>query len=162
MNNQKVMHGGTYHPLYKVWINMKSRCFNPNATGYENYGGRGITVCKEWQYDFVNFHRWAIGVGYDPSLTIDRKENDGDYEPGNCRFVSRKYQSLNRRLPHKKTSVFRGVCWHKGAGKWMATVKINRKQTYIGIFESQIEAAEARDNYILFNNLPNKLSGNAE
>ena len=84
------------HSLYIVWASMKSRCSNKNEIAYKNYGGRGITVCDEWM-DFTPFMKWALANGYDDALEIDRKDNDGDYTPNNCRFVTRKRNQLNKR-----------------------------------------------------------------
>ena len=73
----------TDHPLYKTWENMKSRCYNPNATGYSNYGGRGVTVCEEWRNSFKKF---AADMGSKPAgHTLDRVDVNGDYTPSNCR-----------------------------------------------------------------------------
>lgn len=89
-------HGGKGSALYSVWRGMLGRCGNPHATGYSNYGGRGIAVCEEW-HEFVPFRDWALASGYRPSLEIDRRDNEGDYEPGNCRWVTIKNNARNRR-----------------------------------------------------------------
>lgn len=88
-------HGFSGTRLYNIWVLMKQRCNNPKATHYERYGGRGISVCPEWEV-FENFGEWALANGYDDSLTIDRINNDSIYEPSNCRWVTMKEQSLNR------------------------------------------------------------------
>lgn len=82
-------HNLSKHPLYKVWKTMKHRCLNPNAEHFARYGGRGISVCAEWLNDFQNFYNWAVANGYQKGLQLDRIDNDGDYEPNNCRFATR-------------------------------------------------------------------------
>ncbi len=81
--------------LYKVWQMMKDRCFNKNSTGYKWYGGRGISVCREWAESYPVFREFALSHGYEVGLQIDRKNNDGNYEPGNCRFTNNCEQVRN-------------------------------------------------------------------
>jgi hypothetical protein len=83
--------------LYGVWSAMKSRCLNPNNKNYKYYGARGITVCQEWKESFKCFYDWAMANRYQEGLTIDRKNNDGNYDPENCQWVSMKIQGNNRR-----------------------------------------------------------------
>jgi len=73
--------------LYNSWQNMKQRCLNPNHPKYERYGGRGICICPEW-LNIMGFNEWAEKSGYQPGLTIDRKDNDGDYCPVNCEWIT--------------------------------------------------------------------------
>jgi len=75
---------------------MKERCFSQECKDYERYGGRGITICEEWLSNFEAFERWAIDNGYKQGLTIDRIDNNSNYEPDNCRFVTPKEQARNR------------------------------------------------------------------
>jgi len=82
-------HGLSRLPLYAVWNGMHYRCESTNSPAYKHYGGRGISVCEEWG-DVITFYSWAIRNGYKKGLTIDRINNDGNYEPGNCRFADRK------------------------------------------------------------------------
>jgi hypothetical protein len=79
---------------------MKARCNNKNSNNYHNYGGRGIDICEEWKNDFSPFCEWAIATGYNDSLSIDRKNVNGNYEPENCRWVNANIQQRNRRNNH--------------------------------------------------------------
>lgn len=90
-------HGLRYVPEYQSWKSMKNRCFSPNNTNFKNYGGRGITVCERWRNSLADFLS-DMGPRPSPKHSIDRfPNNDGDYEPGNCRWATAKQQANNKR-----------------------------------------------------------------
>lgn len=82
-------HGGWGARLYRIWRGMKERCRNPRGRDYCRYGGRGIIVCDEWNKDYIAFQEWALSHGYTSGLTIDRINNDGNYEPSNCQWITK-------------------------------------------------------------------------
>lgn len=97
----KVVHGGYKLRAFRIWASMKQRCLNPEANGYSDYGGRGIKVCEAW-LEFANF---LADMGEAPAgMSIDRIDVNGDYEPGNCRWVTGKTQGQNRRNNHILTA----------------------------------------------------------
>lgn len=103
-------HGLSKHPLYKVREGMKARCLVITHHAYARYGGRGIKICDEWLNDFKAFYDWAIANGYEQGLQIDRINNDGNYEPSNCRFVTPKVNIRNQsttKLDWKKVNEIR-------------------------------------------------------
>jgi hypothetical protein len=90
---------------YRVWDNMIQRCYNPNNRDYKNYGGRGITVCDRWLYSYENFLE-DMGRAPGKEYSIDRIDNDGNYEPGNCRWATASQQASNRRSKAEMEKVF--------------------------------------------------------
>lgn len=82
-------HGKRETRLYMIWTAMSKRCFSPKNKAYHRYGGRGIRICDEWKSDFMSFYNWALTHGYADNLTIDRIDNDGNYEPSNCHWITK-------------------------------------------------------------------------
>lgn len=93
--------------LYQIWQAFRERCRNPKNKNYHQYGGRGIRVCKSWEDNPESFVEWALANGYDRGLELDRRDNNGNYEPSNCRFVTHK-ENCNNRRPKSE--------WGKAAG----------------------------------------------
>lgn len=91
-------HGLSSTRLYRIWHGIEQRCNNPNNKAYKSYGGRGIRVCELWLRDFKSFYDWAISNGYKDFLTLDRLNNNGNYEPSNCRWATQKVQLNNTRV----------------------------------------------------------------
>ncbi len=147
------MHGRTNHKLFKIWYGEKYRCTNPNDIGYKNYGGRGIKISKE----FENFRIWleyveSLPDAYTKDYSIDRIDNDGDYERGNLRWASRITQGCNtRKLYKQNTSGYRGVS--RCRGKWRAQIRNSGIKLHLGVFSTKLLAALAYDNYIISHNL---------
>ena len=108
--------------LYPIWTEIKYRTLNPKHKYYNDYGGRGITICDEWKNDFVSFHDWAISNGYEENkgLSIDRIDNDGNYCPENCRWTTKTIQARNQRIYKNNTSGYKGVSYLKGNNKYTA------------------------------------------
>ena len=151
-------HGLESHRFYSTWHNMIQRCTNPNHKAYKNYGGRGITVCEEW-LDVATFIAWAESTY--PNIedaTLDRIDNDKGYSPDNCRWADRSTQSINQRMKSNNTSGYTGVTWHKNRNRWCSAIRSQGVIINVGTFKDKMEAVQARDNYIIENNLPHKLS----
>ena len=93
------LHGQRHTKLYGIWCAMKRRCYNVNDKRYSRYGGRGIIVCDSW-LNFEPFYNWSLANGYKEGLSIDRISNNGNYEPSNCRWVTKKEQNRNYSRNH--------------------------------------------------------------
>lgn len=127
--------------LYRIWANMKNRCHNEQSNGYKYWGGRGISVCDEWRTSFESFRDWALLNGYSDELTIDRIDNDGNYEPDNCRWATMLTQIRNKRYKENKLNV-KGV--YRRGNKYRAYIGVDYKTISLGSFDTLLEASEAR------------------
>lgn len=146
--------------IYRVWGNIKTRCFNKNNINYKNYGSRGITICDEWRNDFMSFYNWAITNGYNNNLSIDRINNDGNYEPNNCRWANKNTQLQNtRKIRINNTSGYRGASFDKNKKKFTSRIMVNSKSIKLGSFNTLIEAGYAYDKYVIDNNLKHTTNG---
>jgi len=124
---------------YRIWTGMKSRCFNTNHEKYNDYGGRGVTVCQEWKNSFADFYSWATENGYKDDLAIDRIDNDGSYEPSNCRWVSWRENNSNRR----NNNEYVGVGWNQPSKAYQARIRIDGRQRSLGYFRCPVMASAA-------------------
>lgn len=123
---------GQLKPEYVSWYNMWTRCTNPKATRYALYGARGITVCERWK----SFENFLSDMGpRPPGTTIDRRNNDGNYEPENCRWATSTQQSRNRRMQKSNTSGVEGVSWDKKSIKWKVSIRLNGRQQHLGFYD---------------------------
>lgn len=143
---RKMVHGMCHSPEYLIWNQMIQRCYNKNQYSYNNYGGRGIKVCPRWLDSFVYFHD---DMGNKPSIeySIDRINNDGNYEPSNCRWATKLDQASNRRERSDNKFGHRGICTkilNDGRVRWVAYFWVNNKSVGLGTFNTRIEAINAR------------------
>ena len=154
--------GGTKARLYRIWSNMRCRCSNQNVPEYKWYGGKGITICKEWD-DFSNFEKWASTNGYDTDLTIDRIDGNKNYCPENCRWITQHAQAGNK--PKKYTN-FTGIFYRKYKTDscknrhYVARIENPNFFKYVGAYHTELEAAIARDLYLINNDLLQNHNGN--
>ncbi len=148
-------HGGKKTRLYQTWINMRRRCNDPKAKDYKNYGALGVTYTPAWD-DFSIFRDWALSTGYNDNLTIDREKVEGNYEPSNCKWSDWNTQAANQKKEPNKSSQYLGVS--KKKNRWEASAKRLKLAYHIGVYDSELEAAIARDDFIKSKGWPHKLN----
>ena len=152
--NGSVKHGLCSHKLYSVYYNMRARCYYKKHKQYNDYGGRGIRVCIRWRKSVKSFYKFCINNGWNKNLQINRINNDGNYTPDNCDFVTKPENARNRRMYKNNTSGYTGVSFNKINRNYRVYVRVNKKPFFLrGIFYTPEQAVIARDNYIIKNNL---------
>lgn len=156
-----VSHGLSRDTRFRVLVDITRRCYDEKHESYKDYGGRGIGVCDEWRNNPNNFISWAEENGYKKDLQIDRINNNGNYEPDNCRFVTGYVNTHNqRRLRTTNNSGYAGASPLKN-GKYMARITSKLldggKMIYLGSFSTPEAAATARNNFIIKHNLPHRI-----
>lgn len=126
---RRYKHGLSKHRLMVIWGNMYDRCLNERNSDYPGYGGRGIEICNEWANNFKAFYDWAVINGYSSKLQIDRINNDGNYDPNNCRWVTPKQNARNRRT--SLMIAYKGEI--KNLSEWCEILGLNYKRTHLRI-----------------------------
>ena len=141
------------HPLYQKYHYIKKRCDNPKSDGYKYYGERGITIYKQWRDNFISFYEYVMALpnAMKPGYSIDRIDNNGNYEPCNIRWVEHYIQTANRRKQKSNKSGYSGI--YRKCNRWYSDITTNRERVYLGYFDKIKDAVEARNKYIRENNL---------
>lgn len=137
----RIKHGSINTRAYSSWKNMMQRCTNPKKTGYQNYGGRGISVCDRW----TNFANFFADMGERPlHYSLERKDNNAGYSPENCEWASRSQQNRNMRLKRSNKTGYKGVCWSQERGKYVAQIVVYGENIPLGRFSNLEDAVSAR------------------
>lgn len=147
IKNLNRKHGESRSKLYIRRVGMISRCYNKNNKKYQDYGGRGITVCKEWLDSYEAYRDYMLSIGWTDDVEIDRAHNDGNYEPSNIRLATRSEQCQNTRVHKTNTSGYRGVR-RSSKNRWRSSIWVNNKEVNLGTYDSAIEGAVAYNNYV--------------
>lgn len=106
MRKKREAHGDARTRLYAIYCGMKSRCYDEGWALFRHYGAQGVRVCEDWRSSYISFRTWALNHGYKDSMTLDRIDCGGNYEPSNCRWVPREDQPRNRAF----CTMYKGVC----------------------------------------------------
>lgn len=144
------IHGMRNTRFYGIWDNMNQRCGNPNATGFEYYGGRGLVVCEKWKsflgfkedmYESYEAHAAEHG---EKNTSIDRINNDDGYHIDNCRWATNSKQSRNQRVGSNNSTGYRGVSINSAKGKYFASIELDGQRKSLGYYDELIDAVKAR------------------
>lgn len=151
----KQRYGNELHPLYARWLSTTQRCLNPNHASYKNYGARGLTMAE----DLRSFKEYVAYVTSLPNYglekgSLDRVDNSVGYEKGNLRWVCSSIQLANRRFSGKGSTTYTGVEWNTHHKRWVARINFKGKTVFSKVCRSEEEALNARNAYIVVNNLP--------
>ena len=151
--------GNELHPVYSRYRAIISRCRDVNHASYSNYGGRGIDIANDLT-PFTNFRDYVVSLeNYAPdNLTLDRIDNEKGYEKGNLRWVCRSTQTANQISSGKGNNKFTGVNWSKTHQRWVARVNFKGKTIFTKTCKCQKEALEARNKFIIDNDLPHTIN----
>lgn len=126
VSQSNTKHGMYKSRIYKTWSDMIQRCYNKKEPSYKYCGSRGITVCPEWKKSFICFYKWAISNGYSDDLTLDRKDNGGNYNPVNCRWITMLEQERNKRNNRIIKKDGKELC----VSEWAEILKIKSNTIY--------------------------------
>ena len=140
-NDDRLKHGYNKTRIFRIYHNIKQRCYNKKHPRYDSYGGKNIVMCKEWLESLENFVKWSEENGYNENLTLDRINNDEGYYPENCRWATYNTQAINQGLRKDNTSGYKGVT--KDRHGWRADIQINYERKFLGYFPTAEQASEA-------------------
>lgn len=153
----RLTHGMKYHKFYSTWDSMMQRCNNPNCTNYKNYGNRGIKVSEEFKNckTFIDYIESL--PNYSDDKQIDRIDNEKGYERNNLKWSDRTEQNLNKRVSRTNSTGYTGVSKAVNSARYRSYLFINNQYKNIGIFDTVELAVNARNAYIIANNLKHKI-----
>lgn len=144
-------HGDSGTPTHNIWASMRQRCENLNHLQYSEYGGRGITVCGRWK----TYSAFLADMGECPyNRSLDRINNNGPYNPENCRWATLSEQQLNQRIGKNNSSGIKGVSFRKRANRWIAYGEKDKKREHYGGDGTLLDACAFRKSWELKNGVP--------
>ena len=151
----QLKHGLSSDSVYRMWAEIKKRCYNKKYKRYADYGGRGIKMLESWRYDFNQFYNYIMGLpnAGRTGLTIDRENNDVGYFPNNLRWVDNHIQSTNKRKYKNNTSGYTGVSYETSAKRWRSRIQVRGEPVDLGNHKTPQIALSHRNNYIISNQL---------